>query len=439
MTAIITKRRKAYNVIYTVENEDGVIEKKYETFYSHDQAMKRKKQIENGKSDKLVINKNTPFVDFLNQYASIIIFNEYSISKYEYMQSLLNNYLSKVIEDEKIKEINSKSAKRIISDLQTLPGPPIKNQQANDVICASALKGCLQLLSQSSDYLVESNLLNLNYFKKYRPKVSVPKNEPLEWNLSYWNSLITNCTNEKLFILLHLCFDSGLSLSEVRAITWDNLEYLKEGYIISDKILKRLNKNIVLELNPTKILKTYRKKGFNNTNTIVVLLKKDNAIKVKLHSQVIELLMSWREKNRKSIDSESTIYSSDDGLPYDDRVVNKQFKKLKEKAELPDLSLVKLIKFGNTENEQGVFYKIVYYSTMEHPLKCKEPDLEEVRRKMNSRHGTQFKNEWKKSFNDRTADLLPKEDHSDLDSLIDKLKTDPRLKNELLHKLLGKE
>ena len=58
---------------------------------------------------------------------------------------------------------------------------------------------------------------------------------------------------------------------------------------------------------------------------------------------------------------------------------------------------------------------------------------------MNSRHGIQFKNEWKKSFNDRTTDLLPKEDHSDFDALIDKLKTEPRLKNELLHKLLGKE
>ena len=71
MTAIITKRRKAYNVIYTVENEDGIIEKKYETFYNHEQALKRKKQIEGGKIDKIAVNKNTPYIDVLNQYISV--------------------------------------------------------------------------------------------------------------------------------------------------------------------------------------------------------------------------------------------------------------------------------------------------------------------------------------------------------------------------------
>ncbi len=439
MAVIITKRRKAYNVIYTLKNEEGVIEKKYETFYEYDLAMKRKRQIENGKRDKIVVNKSTSFIDFLNQYVSIVVFNEYSISRYEYTQSIVNNYISKVIRDEKIKDINAKSAKRIISDLQTLPGPPIKSQKSNDVICASALKGCLQLLSQSSDYLVESNLLNLNYFKKYRPKISVPKNKPLEWNISYWNSLISNCTNEKLFILLHLCFDSGLSLSEARAITWSNLEHLKEGYISSDKVLRRLNKNVVLELDPTTIMETYRKKGFTDTNTIVVLLKKDNELKVELHSQVIELLMSWQEKNKKSKDSKSTILSLDNGLPYDDRVVNRQFKELKAKAKLPNLSMVKLINFGSIENRDGVCYRDVYYSAIKHSLKCKEPGSQEILRKMNGYHDTQFEKEWKKSFNERTVDLLPKEDHSDFDVLINKLQTDPKLKKELLYKLLGKE
>lgn len=439
MAVIITKRRKAYNVIYTVINEDGVIEKKYETFYDYDLAMKRKRQIENGKRDKIVVDKSTSFIEFLNQYVSIVIFNEYSNSRYEYMQSLLNNYISKVIGDEKIKDINAKSAKMIISDLQTLPGPPNKSQKSNDVICASALKGCLLLLSQSSDCLVKNNLIDSNYFEKYRPQIIVPKNEPLEWNISYWNSLISKCTNEKLFILLHLCFDSNLSLSEVRAITWDNLEYLKEGYIISDKVLKRLNKNTVLELDPTTILKTYKKKGFNNPNTVVVLLKKDNEIKVKLHSRVIELLMSWQEKNIKSMNSDATIFNLKNGSPYDDRVMNKQFKELRTKAKLPDVSLAKLSKFGGSKNKQDLSYRDVYYSYIENPLKCEEVDFKKFSTTMNSYRDIQFKNEWDKSFNERTADLLPKKDHSDFDAFIDKLKTDPKLKNELFHKLIGKE
>ena len=34
MAVVITKRRKAYNVIYTIQNENGDIEKRYETFYN---------------------------------------------------------------------------------------------------------------------------------------------------------------------------------------------------------------------------------------------------------------------------------------------------------------------------------------------------------------------------------------------------------------------
>ena len=39
---------------------------------------------------------------------------------------------------------------------------------------------------------------------------------------------------------------------------------------------------------------------------------------------------------------------------------------------------------------------------------------------------------------EKTSGLLPKEEHSDFDALVDKLKSDPSLKRELLNKLLEK-
>lgn len=346
MAVVITKRRKAYNVIYTIQNENGDIEKRYETFYNREQALKRKEQIDGGKRNKIIVNKNTLFIDYLNQYVSVIIFNDCSISIYENKQSLINNYLSKVVEDKKVKELNAKTSKQIMHDLQLLPGVPLRNQISNDIICASAVRGCLNLLCQASDYLVDHNLMKLNYFTEYRPKVSAKNQESPSWNLSYWTRLISNCTNEKLFILLHLCFDSGLSLSEVRAITWSNLDHLEEGYIVSNKRIRRLNKNIVLEMDPSSIIQTYKKKGFQNTNTVVVLLKNKQEKKVYLHGQVIELLMEWRDRYAQNRCDDSTIYSLKDDLPYDDRVVNKHFKELINKLELPGLTLVKLMSFG---------------------------------------------------------------------------------------------
>lgn len=436
MAVVITKRRKAYNVIYTIQNENGDIEKKYETFYNREQALKRKEQIDGGKRNKIVVNKNTLFIDYLNQYVSVIIFKDYSISIYENKQSLINNYLSKVVGDKKVKEINVKTSKQIMHNLQLLPGVPIRNQKSNDAICASAIKGCLNLLRQASDYLVDHNLLKSNYFTEYRPKVIVTNQESPDWNLSYWTTFISNCTNEKLFILLHLCFDSGLSLSEVRAITWNDLDPLEEGYIVSDKRIRRLNKNIVLEMDPSSIIKTYKKKGFQNTNTVVVLLKNKQEKKVYLHSQVIELLMEWRNRYAQNCCSDSTIFSLKDDLPYDDRVVNKHYKELIRKLELPELTLVKLMSFGRQKNSDEVSYSDVYYSNLEHPLRCKEPDIDEIRDRLNCRQGMGRKEKWNQSFKEKTSGLLPKEEHSDFDALVDKLKSSPSLKRELLNKLL---
>lgn len=438
MAVVITKRRKAYNVIYTIQNENGDIEKRYETFYNREQALKRKEQIDGGKRNKIIVNKNTLFIDYLNQYVSVIIFNDYSISIYENKQSLINNYLSKVVGDKKVKELNAKTSKQIMHDLQLLPGVPLRNQISNDVICASAVRGCLNLLCQASDYLVDHNLMKLNYFTEYRPKVSAKNQESPSWNLSYWTRLISNCTNEKLFILLHLCFDSGLSLSEVRAITWSNLDHLEEGYIVSNKRIRRLNKNIVLEMDPSSIIQTYKKKGFQNTNTVVVLLKNKQEKKVYLHSQVIELLMEWRNRYAQNRCDDSTIFSLKDDLPYDDRVVNKHFKELISKLGFPELTLVKLMSFGRQKGRNEVLYSDVYYSSLRQPLRCKKPNIDGVRDFLNCRQVMECKEKWNQSFKEKTSGLLLKEEHSDFDALVDKLKSDPSLKRELLNKLLEK-
>ena len=438
MTVIIMKRRKAYNVVYTVPNENGTLERKYETFYDYQDALKRKKQIDGGKANEIVVDKNTLFMDFLNQYVNVIVFKNYAISQYEQMKSYVSNYISKVISDEKIKDIKIQKSKTILNEIKDLPGPQIRNQKKKDKICDSAIKGCYSLLCRASEYLVEQHLMDKNYFQEYRPPVTNKYNGSPEWNISYWNSFISNCADEKFFIFLHICFDTGLSISEVRAITVDNLKHLDEGYLISDKILRRINKNILSELNPSSILKIYPKAGFNNTNTVVVLRKKEREQKIKLHSRVVDLLMTWLNKQDKDIDGNALLYSMSNGMPYDDRVINRRFKEIKKKAKLPDITLTKLIRFGQTKTKEGITFSDLYYSSISKPLKCNEVTVEEMRRSMNSRHGTQYINKWKHEFNEGTSDYLPKDDHSDIDALINTLNANPEIKKELRKKLLMK-
>ena len=54
MAVIIMKRRKAYNVVYTVQNDIGTIEKKYETFYDYQDALKEKSKLMMVKQMKLL-------------------------------------------------------------------------------------------------------------------------------------------------------------------------------------------------------------------------------------------------------------------------------------------------------------------------------------------------------------------------------------------------
>ena len=57
---------------------------------------------------------------------------------------------------------------------------------------------------------------------------------------------------------------------------------------------------------------------------------------------------------------------------------------------------------------------------------------------LNCRQVMECKEKWNQSFKEKTSGLLPKEEHSDFDALVDKLKSDPSLKRELLNKLLEK-
>ncbi len=55
-----------------------------------------------------------------------------------------------------------------------------------------------------------------------------------------------------------------------------------------------------------------------------------------------------------------TIYSLKNDLPYDDRVVNKHFKELINKLELPGLTLVKLMSFGRQKRVEMRFCIVMY-------------------------------------------------------------------------------
>lgn len=440
MPVVITKRRKAFNVIYTIEKENGEAEKKYETFYDYKQAVARKHQIEASTNNKIKVSKNMDFREYLNQYVDAVIYNQSSISKYEAFKSLLNNYISKVIHDVKIRDIDENTAKRIVDDIQELPGAIRRHRQNNEKIGAYSINRCIQFLTEASDFLLAKNLIRENYFLHYKAVAKIERSASPEWNMDSWSKLIANCSDERLFVLLHICFDTGLRINEVTGLTWDNLDHLDEGVIISDKSLRRMYKTNAEVLDPSRIIARYEKKGFNDTNTVVLLLRSEESCVIPLHAPVVELLQKWKEDNKNLVAPNVTIFSMKDQRPYDTRVLNKNFKSLTNKTELQDLTLSKLITFGKKMNSNGVTNNDIYYSFAPLPLDCSE-NLLPPKYIANFHSGGYLRYSQRKNnaFKAETKHCLPKKDHSDLDALIKLIHNDPAVKEALLHKLTEKE
>ena len=100
--AIITKRRKAYSVVYQKVDENGVTKQIWETYYDYSSALVRKREIENeGIHIKMNIKPNTTILNFLVQYATKIGRNQWSSSRYESNMGVINNYISQVVGSKK--------------------------------------------------------------------------------------------------------------------------------------------------------------------------------------------------------------------------------------------------------------------------------------------------------------------------------------------------
>ena len=67
--AIITKRRKAYSVIFQKVDKNGTKKTVWETYYDYPSAVARQKELEETIDyDRIHIDRDSKIVDFLKQY-----------------------------------------------------------------------------------------------------------------------------------------------------------------------------------------------------------------------------------------------------------------------------------------------------------------------------------------------------------------------------------
>lgn len=435
--AIITKRRKAYSVIYQKADENGKITPVWETYYDYKTALARKKEIESaGTNTKININRNTAITDFLVQYVNKIGINQWSDSRYECSIGLINNYISKVIGNTKIKDIKSDFGQKTIDQLRETSAIGKRNQPKTKYIPDSMLRSCYTFLKSSFDYLVYEELIEVNPFyhcvvireKKYK--------ETKNWNLTFVNHLFENIDDVRLFIFMHIMFSTGLGIYEINAISWENVhineELLKtdECYIVSNKSLQRLNKNTIQKIDSKRIIKQFKCDGFNQTNTSLTLLYKDiPERKAHIHKPVALLLKHWKEIQHEYITTDNPfnlVITLINGKPCDDRNMTKIYHRVCEESKLNDLTIMKFKNYSQKVPKNSHKTNAdTFYSSI-------ETELTLPKQRIGKPNTIKLK---KNHFIDKINGVLNKQDNSDMKLLLQQLKDNPELKMKLIEQL----
>lgn len=434
--AIITKRRKAYSVIYQKADENGKMIPIWETYYDYKTALERKKEIEDVGDSKMNITMNTPITDFLIQYVSKIGIHCWSENSYERNVGLINNYISKVMGKTEIKSIKNNFGQKTIDQLKKTPAIGKRHQSKTEFIPDSMIRTCYTLLKSSFDYLVQENLIKANPFYDCIVVREKRNKATKNWNLDFVNHLFESIDDIRLFMFMHIMFSTGLGIYEINALSWDDVhindELLNndECFIRSNKVLQRLNKNTIQKIDSKRIIKQFKCDGFNQTNTSLTLLHKDiPERKVHLHKPVALLLRHWKEIQQEYMISDNPynlIITLVNGKPCDDRNLTKIYHRVCKESELVGYTIMKFKNYSQKISaKEDITNADKYYSSINEEIVLPKQKVRKQNRvKLNRNKFTHKMNEKYKVHNNK-----------DMKILLQQLKDNPELKMKLIEQL----
>lgn len=274
------------------------------------------------------------------------------------------------------------------------------------------------------------------------------------WTVEEIQKALNYCTDDKLYIAINLSFACSMRLGEIIGLTWDNVD-------ISDQAIANDNASIYiktqLERVPVKTLELLNNRGVQKVfpsvvpkSTTRLVLKepktKSSIRRVWLPKTVAYILKEWKTKqeNLKELLQDeyqdfNLVVALQNGRPCENRVIEKEFNKLKEKADLPDVVFHSLrhssttyklkLNHGDLKATQGD----TGHAQIDMITKVYAHILDEDRRINAQKFETAF-------YNTDLRDVRPTQTNENMhiNTLIEQLKESPEL-IETLAKLLSKK
>ena len=349
--ASIIKRKKAYSVVYSYTDERGETKQKWETCYSHKEALKRKAEIENQQFNGTFLPPNkTTVSSFLDDFVRTYGVNKWGVSMYDSNTAIIANYINPIIGEMEVQAVTARVVDQYVQKLKKTPAVSRGSRKPRtEYVTDKTIVKIIKVLRCAFKQAVRWELIGKNPFDNVvLPKVEYKKRDI--WDADTIRKALDECTDSKLYIAMNLAFACSLRMGEILGLTWDNVHVedadiaADDAYIFIDKELTRCTKQAIEMLGEKDIYHIFVPL-MPNTSTRIVLKKPktDSSIrKVWLPKTLAYILREWKKSQDElkgflgdEYQDFDLVVALPNGRPCEDRIILKEFAKLREDAGLP--------------------------------------------------------------------------------------------------------
>lgn len=351
--ASIIKRKKSYSVVYNYTDENGETKQKWETWHTHQEALKRKAEIENQQFNGVFIPPTNQTVsEFLHDFVVLYGEKKWSMSTYDGNTGLIANYINPLIGDVPMQQINTRFVDQFNRTLEKTKPVINRNRKPKDEYLPEQTRDKIhKLLSCAFKQAVKWEIIQKNPFEHSmhtRPKY----NKRDIWTADMIRKALDECEDGKLYVAINLSFACSMREGEILGLTWDNVHISDDdiarddAYVYVDKELQRASKRSLETLDKKDVYYIFQPL-MPNTSTRVVLKKPktDSSIrKIWLPKTLAYILREWKQHQdelKQLLGDEYTdfnlVVALNNGRPCEGRVLLKEFEALRKKAGLPNV------------------------------------------------------------------------------------------------------
>lgn len=337
--ASIVQRNNSYAVVYSEKTEGGS-KQKWETYYSREEAEKRKREIENSVPFLGVPPKLSSLSDLVREYIQIYGEIKWSYSSYTIRTSLINRYILPQIGNLKLSIINGRLMSRYFHNLYGMKPVDSKHKPAKTkILTGSTVYDIYKLLRSIFNQAViwgvydESPLKCVTVTKHISSVRDILSMDQIKQIVD-----IAAKQNMMLSIAIQLAFVGSLRKGEILALCWDDINF-EGGFVYVRKELLRISVKSINTVNSQKVMHVFPAQNSKCKTRLVLKSPKTPAAirKVFLPDSLLKTLLCWKSEQKNIVDLEpyQLIFTERRGYPLQTEWINKHFDALLKEHNFP--------------------------------------------------------------------------------------------------------